>query len=226
MFNILVAEDDPMLNKMICVKLKKNDFQVYSASNGEEALEIMDETFIDLLITDIMMPEMDGVTLTESLRDSGYDLPILMVTAKGELIDMEEGFRAGTDDYLVKPIKLKELILRVNALLRRAKIAYEKELIIGDVKLDYNALTIEIKGKQYDMPKKEFYLLYKLLINPNKIFTRLDLMDEIWGMDVDIDERSVDAHIKKIRRKFEHLEEFQIVTVRGLGYKGIIKKGS
>lgn len=225
MFKILVVEDDAMLNKMICSKLKKNNFDVFSAFNGEQALDIMDKSFIDLIITDIMMPEMDGVSLTKELRDFGYDLPILMVTAKGEIVDMEEGFRAGTDDYLVKPIKLKELILRVNALLRRAKIAHEKKLVIGDVVLDYDSITVSVKDQQYDMPKKEFYLLYKLLVNPNKIFTRLDLLDEIWGMEVDIDERSVDAHIKKLRRKFEHLEEFEIVTVRGLGYKGVIRKG-
>ncbi len=226
MFKILVVEDDKMLNKMISTKLKKNNFEVFSAYNGDEALMIMDEVYIDLLITDIMMPKMDGIALTEALRDSGYDLPILMVTAKGEMIDMEEGFRAGSDDYLVKPIKLKELVLRVNALLRRAKIAHEKQLVIGNLILDYDALTVTSNGEKHEMPKKEFYLLYKLLVNPNKIFTRLDLLDEIWGMDVDIDERSVDAHIKKLRRKFEHLDEFEIVTVRGLGYKGVIKKGS
>lgn len=226
MFKILVVEDDVMLNKMICSKLKKNHFEVLSATNGEEALDVIDKFYIDLIITDIMMPKMDGFSLTKELRDFGYDLPILMVTAKGELVDMEEGFRAGTDDYLVKPIKLKELVLRVNALLRRAKIAYEKKLVIGDVVLDYDSLTVSIGDEHYEMPKKEFYLLYKLLVNPNKIFTRLDLLDEIWGMDVDIDERSVDAHIKKLRRKFEHLSEFEIMTVRGLGYKGVIKKGT
>lgn len=225
MFKILVVEDDVMLNKMISSKLNKNNFEVFSAFDGNEALTIMDEEYIDLIITDIMMPKMDGIALTKALRDSNYDLPILMVTAKGELDDMEEGFRVGSDDYLVKPIKLKELIMRVNALLRRAKIAHEKKLTIGDLVLDYDALTVTYKEDQFEMPKKEFFLLYKLLVNPNKIFTRLDLLDEIWGMDTESDERSVDAHIKKLRRKFELLEEFEIVTVRGLGYKGVIKKG-
>lgn len=225
MFKILLVEDDEMLNKMITSKLKKNNFEVFSAFNGDEALMIMDEEYIDLLITDIMMPKMDGVALTQTLRDSNYELPILMMTAKGEINDMEEGFRAGTDDYLVKPIKLKELILRVNALLRRSKIAHERKLVIADLVLDYDALNVVYNNEVYEMPKKEFYLLYKLLVNPNKIFTRLDLLDEIWGMDVDIDERSVDAHIKKLRRKFEHLDEFEILTVRGLGYKAVIKEG-
>ncbi len=224
MFSILVVEDNTVLNKMVCTKLRQEQFQVYSAQNGEEALSLIDENYIDLIITDVMMPHMDGLSLVKALRQSFYELPILIMTARGELKDMEEGFKVGTDDYLIKPIQLKELVLRVNALLRRAKMAHEKQLVIGQVKIDYDAFTVTIDGVRHEMPKKEFYLLYKLLASPNKVFTRLQLLDEIWGMDTEVDERSVDAHIKKLRRKFSNLKEFDIITVRGLGYKAVIPK--
>jgi len=219
MFSILVVEDDETLNKMICAKLKQENFKTFPAFDGEDALKVMDKEYIDLIICDIMMPKMDGYELTKTLRSASCQLPILMITAKDQMEDMECGFKAGTDDYLVKPIRMKEMILRVNALLRRAQIANDKRVVVGTAVLDYNALTVRIKDEYFEMPPKEFYLLFKLLSNPNKIFTRLELMDEIWGMDSEADERAVDSHIKKLRRKFEDYPDFEIITVRGLGYK-------
>lgn len=219
MFSVLVAEDDDTLNKMICAKLRQENFQAFPAFDGEEALQILDKKYIDLIICDIMMPKMDGYTLTRELRSSAYKLPILMITAKGQMEDLEKGFQAGTDDYMVKPIRMKEMILRVQALLRRARIANDRRMEVGNTVLDYDALTVKIDGEVFEMPPKEFFLLFKLLSNPNKIFTRLELLDEIWGLDTEVDERAVDSHIKKLRRKFENYPDFEIVTIRGLGYK-------
>lgn len=224
MFSILVVEDDCVLNKLICEKLKKEEFRVFSAADGLEALKVIDSEYIDLIVCDIMMPNMDGYSLTKELREARYEMPILMVTAKDQIEDMEKGFRVGTDDYLIKPFRMQELVLRVNALLRRARIASEKKLVVGKAVLDYNGLTVSYGKQLIDLPPKEFYLLFKLLSNPGKIFTRLELMDEIWGMNSEADERTVDSHIKKLRRKFENYQDFEIVTVRGLGYKGNIGK--
>lgn len=224
MFTILVVEDDIILNKMMCTKLRQEQYNVFFAYNGQEALYILDKENIDLIISDIMMPNMDGYELTKELRNAKYQLPILMITAKNQLEDMEKGFIAGTDDYMIKPVNLKEMTLRIKALLRRAQLAYDKKLTIGDMILDYESLTVKINNSIYEMPPKEFYLLYKLLSNPNKIFTRIELLDEIWGIGTDSDERNVDAHIKKIRKKFESNSEFEIITVRGLGYKAKYNK--
>jgi two-component system OmpR family response regulator len=219
MFSILVIEDDENLNKLMCEKLKNETYQVFSAFDGEEALEVLDQKHVDLIISDIMMPNMNGYELTKQLRDAAYTLPILMITAKDQMEDMEKGFIAGTDDYMVKPINLKEMLLRVKALLRRAQIANDHKLVVGNVVLDYDALTVKMEEESQELPPKEFYLLFKLLSYPNKIFTRQELMDEIWGMNTDIDDRTVDSHIKKLRRRYENLDDFEIVTVRGLGYK-------
>lgn len=170
-----------------------------------------------------MMPRMDGYELTRALREAKYDLPILMVTAKDQFDDMQKGFRAGTDDYMVKPINVRELVLRVEALLRRAKISNEKKIVVGSTTLDYDALTVTLDGKETLLPQKEFYLLYKLLSYPNKIFTRQQLMDEIWGMFSETDERTVNTHINRLREKFSDCGDFEIVTVRGLGYKAVKK---
>ncbi len=219
MFSILVVEDDEILNKMICSKLRQESYSVFAAYDGEQALDLMDKEHIDLIISDIMMPNMDGYQLVRELRDAAYTIPILMVTAKNQIEDMEKGFRAGTDDYMVKPISMRELVLRVKALLRRAQIANEKKLVVGNTLLDYNALTVKVNEETFEMPPKEFYLLFKLLSNPNKIFTRQELLDEIWGMDAEVDDRTIDSHIKKLRRKFEACADFEIMTIRGLGYK-------
>ncbi len=200
MFTILVVEDDASLNKMICAKLSREQFKSIPAFDGEEALEVMDREHIDLIISDVMMPKLDGYELTKLLRNTKYYLPILMITAKSQLEDMEKGFVAGTDDYMIKPINLKEMILRVKALLRRAQLEKKKHITIGNTELDYAGLTVTVNGLTHEMPPKEFYLLFKLLNNPNKIFIRLELLDEIWGIDANTDERNVDAHIKKLRK--------------------------
>ena len=222
MFSILVVEDDELLNKMICAKLHQESYGVFTSYDGEQALDLLDKEHIDLIISDIMMPNMDGYQLVKELRDAAYSIPILMITAKNQIEDMEKAFRVGTDDYMIKPISMRELVLRVKALLRRAQIANEKKLVVGNTLLDYNALTVMVHEEIYEMPPKEFYLLFKLLSNPNKIFTRQELMDEIWGMDTEVDDRTIDSHIKKLRRKFEHSADFEIVTIRGLGYKSKI----
>lgn len=223
MFNILVVEDNTDMQELLCTVLTDSGYHCFSASDGMGALEIMEEAYIDLIVADIMMPNMDGYELTRSLRDADYDLPILMVTAKDQFDDMQRGFRAGTDDYMIKPINVKELVLRVEALLRRAKISSEKKIVIGSTVLDYDALTVTLHGKESILPQKEFYLLYKLLSYPNKIFTRQQLMDEIWGMFSETDERTVNTHINRLRDKFSDCNDFEIVTVRGLGYKAVKK---
>lgn len=219
MFCILVAEDDKNLRRLMTAYLQGEGYQVYGAADGEEALRILDNTKIDLLVCDIMMPGKDGYELTATLRESDNELPILMVTARDAIEDKRKGFLAGTDDYMVKPIDMDEMLMRVAALLRRAQIASEHRLVIGDVMLDYNALTVAVHGEVVELPKKEFYLLFKLLSYPKQIFTRQQLMDEIWGYDSEADERTVDVHIKRLREKFGELSAFKIVTVRGLGYK-------
>jgi DNA-binding response OmpR family regulator len=219
MFRILVVEDHTNIRKLITARLEQEGYMVFQAENGEMALNVLEAHHIDLIISDIMMPKMDGYELTKSLREANFDLPVLMVTAKESFEDKEKGFRVGTDDYMVKPIDLNEMVLRVAALLRRAKISTDHKLQVGDVVLHYDMLTVVTKDQVYELPKKEFFLLFKLLSYPKQIFTRQQLMDEIWGMDSEVDERTVDSHIKKLRKKFEDLEEFKIITIRGLGYK-------
>ncbi|BBF43090.1 two-component response regulator colocalized with HrtAB transporter [Lachnospiraceae bacterium KM106-2] len=222
MFSILVVEDNKSLNKLITANLTLENYHVISAFDGEEALEMLSHEHVDLIISDIMMPMVDGYELVSELRSVECTIPILMITAKDQMEDMEKAFQVGTDDYLVKPVNMKELVLRVRALLRRSQITSEKKLKAGSAILNYDALTITIGEEVYEMPPKEFYLIFKLLSNPNKIYTRLELLDEIWGMDTEIDDRTIDSHIKKLRRKFENYGDFEIVTVRGLGYKGKI----
>ena len=219
MIHILVVDDNDSIRKLMTTYLIRDGYNVLAASDGLEALDILDLEHIDLMIVDIMMPNMDGYTLTKELRTSKYNFPILMVTARESIEDKKKGFMVGTDDYMVKPIDFDEMLLRVSALLRRAKISNEHKIDVGDVTLDYETLTVTTKSEVFLLPKKEFYLLFKLLSYPRKIFTRQDLMDEIWGFDNETDERTVDVHIKRLREKFDILDEFKIITVRGLGYK-------
>ncbi len=221
MFNILVAEDDKNTRRLMAAVLKENGFVPFLAEDGEQALKVLDEQHIDLIIADIMMPNVDGYELTEQLRECGYTVPILMVTAKQELADKKRGFLSGADDYMTKPVDEEEMILRIRALLRRAKIVSEHQLNIGKVTLDYDSLSVIREGTRITLPQKEFYLLFKLLANPDRIFTRLQLMDEIWGMDSETDERTVTVHINRLRDRFGNFPEFEIVTVRGLGYKAV-----
>ena len=225
MFSILVCEDDFAIKTMISTKLKQENYSVYTVQNGQEALNLMEKQQIDLVISDIMMPEMDGYEFVQTLRETKHTLPILMITAKSQLESLEAAFKLGVDDYMVKPLRLEELVLRVKALLRRSQLEAEKVLIFTHTQLDYNALTMTdlTTGEQVQIPPKEFFLLYKLLSHPEKIFTRLDLLDDIWGMEEDYDERLVDACIKRLRQKLKANEDFDIITVRGLGYKGTMK---
>lgn len=223
MFNILIVEDNADMRELFCTVLSDSGYRCIPAAGGLEALEAMDKEYIDLIVADIMMPGMDGYELTKNLRDAKCEIPVLMVTAKDQFEDMQKGFRAGSDDYMIKPVNVKELVLRVEALLRRAKICSDKKIVVGSTVLDYDALTVTIHGKETILPQKEFYLLYKLLSYPNKIFTRPQLMDEIWGMFSETDERTVNTHINRLRDRFAGCPDFEIVTVRGLGYKAVKK---
>lgn len=225
MFNILVVEDNKDLLEITCVFLSRKGYNVIPAENGSEALEKLESNYIDLCVLDLMMPEMDGYEFIDLLKRHNYDFPIIVTTAKSAFVDMEKGFNLGADDYLVKPINYDELNLRIKALLRRSKIANDKKLVIGDTTLDYDALTVTQNGEETLLPQKEFYLLYKLLCYPNKIFTRQQLMDEIWGFDNESDEKTVNVHINRLREKFKNNEDFEIVTIRGLGYKAVKKNG-
>lgn len=222
MFKILAVDDNETIRKLISTYLLREGYQVFLASDGIEALDILDREHIDLMIADIMMPNMDGYTLTQELRTARYYFPILMITAKGSIEDKKKGFMSGTDDYMVKPIDFDEMLLRVSALLRRAKISNEHKIKINDIVLDYDTLTVSANGEDVLLPKKEFQLLFKLLSYPKKIFTRQDLMDEIWGFDNETDERTIDVHIKRLRERYGEIKDFKIITVRGLGYRAEI----
>ena len=221
MFTILVVEDDHPLRKMMCAYLSMNGFHTIPAGHGEEALDVMDSVQPDLVIADVMMPVMDGWELTEELRRAYPRLPIILVTARDTLEDKRTGFSAGADDYLTKPVELDELLMRVQALLRRSQAMTSHRLTVGETTLDYDSLTVSRGSNMLTLPKKEFYLLFKLLSSPRQIFTRRQLMDEIWGLDAQSDERTVDVHIKRLREKCEIFPDFTLETVRGLGYKAV-----
>ncbi len=223
MLKILVAEDDPSTSKLLCAILKLNGYDPVSARDGEEALEIMDHQHIDLMISDVMMPKMDGFELTKVIRESGSMLPIIMLTAKALPEDKRTGFLVGTDDYMVKPPDRQELILRIKALLRRARIVDEHKITIGEVVLDYDTHTVRRGYDAQVLPAKEFNLLYKLLAYPERTFTRLELLDEIWGMDSESDEKTVNVHINRLRTRFMDWPEFEIQTIRGMGYRALRK---
>lgn len=219
MFNILVIEDELNIRKLMAEYLKKGGYNVLEANNGKEALNTIEVTMPDLIITDIMMPEMDGVEFTADMRNAGFGVPILMITAKETLDDKRLGFITGADDYMVKPIEMEEMLIRVSALLRRAEIVNEKKLRIGNCLLDYDSLTLICRNESIELPQKEFQVLYMLLSYPKKIFTRTQLMEAIWGIDTESEERTVDVHIKRLREKISNIKDFEIITIRGLGYK-------
>jgi len=221
MFHILVVEDNDNTRKLMQAVLSQNGYEPLLARDGVEALEVLDRKHVDLIVLDIMMPRMDGYEFTETLRASGCELPILMVTAKEKPADKHKGFLIGTDDYMVKPVDEEEMLLRIAALLRRSRIVNEHRLEIGSTVLDYDSLTVTCGSNTLELPKKEFMLLFKLLSYQNKIFTRRQLMDEIWDMDSESDERTVDVHINRLRDHFRGNHDFDIVTVRGLGYKAV-----
>jgi len=223
LFRILVADDDKNIRLLIKAVLEAENYTVFTAENGEDALALMDREHIDLVVLDIMMPKMDGYEFTRILRENNSTLPILMVSAKQLPEDKHRGFIVGTDDYITKPIDEEEMLLRIKALLRRARIASERRITIGAITLDYDALTVTKNGMSQLLPQKEFLLLYKLLSYPGKIFTRIQLMDEIWGAESDTGWETVTVHIGRLRKRFEGWEEFEIVSVRGLGYKAVKK---
>lgn len=221
--NILVVEDDKALNKLICRVLERNGHAVFSACGGEEALSLLDGTYIDLVLTDIMMPGTDGYELVAAIRAADTKMPVIFITAKSGFGDKLRGFNLGADDYMVKPIDINELVLRVNAILRRSRIANERRLVIGSTVLDADSFTVSAGGSTSALPQKEFLLLFKLLSYPGRIFTRYEIMDEIWGYDSESDEKTINVHISKIRSRFEENGDFSIETVRGLGYKAVLK---
>ena len=224
MFNIMIVEDDANQRKLMAAVLEQYGYNVLQATDGVDALDVLDKKHVDLIILDIMMPRMDGFEFTETLRQSGCNLPILMVTAKQSPVDKRKGFIIGTDDYMTKPVDEEEMVLRVGALLRRSKIVSEKKLTVGSTTLYYDSLSVVCGNEEYEHPQKEFLLLFKLLSYPGKIFTRRQLMDEIWDMESESDERTVDVHISRLRDKYRNCPDFEIVTVRGLGYKAVYKK--
>ncbi|MBR2612967.1 MAG: response regulator transcription factor [Clostridia bacterium] len=224
MIHILVVDDDKNTRRYFEALLEKEGYTVFTAQNGIEAFDVMDKEHIDLVVLDIMMPKMDGYEFTKTLRNVNNYLPILMVSAKQLPQDKHQGFLVGTDDYMTKPIDANEFLFRIKALLRRAKIASEKQITFGRVTLDYDALSVRIGERTETLPQKEFLLLYKLLSYPDKIFTRIALMDEIWGNDCETGWETVTVHIARLRKRFENIDDFEIVSVRGLGYKAVKKK--
>ena len=221
MINILVVEDDKHARKLMETILRREGYLVFTAEDGVKAMELLENTHIDLIVLDIMMPNMDGYEFAKELRDANCMIPILMATAKQLPEDKKKGFIVGTDDYMTKPIDTEEMILRIKALLRRAQIVNARKLVIGNVTLDYDTLTVTRGDEKQTLPQKEFYLLYKLLSYPDKIFTRIQLMDEIWGMETESGDTTVNVHINRLRRRFDSYPEFEIISVRGLGYKAV-----
>lgn len=221
MFQILVIDDDKHIRYMLKELLEIEGYTVFTAKDGEEALNINFDNHIDLIIVDIMMPKLDGYGFTKAVREYNMDLPILMISAKQLPEDRKKGFLSGIDDFMSKPLDSEELLLHIKALLRRANVNNEKIIEIGKVKLDYNSFIVSRENEIHELPQKEFQLLFKLLSYPNKIFTRIQLMDEIWGLDCDTSSDTLTVHIAKIRKKFEHWPEFDIESIRGLGYKAV-----
>ncbi|WP_227396098.1 response regulator transcription factor [Jeotgalibacillus aurantiacus] len=223
MVRILIVEDDEGLRYYLKEGLSQAGYRVFEAEDGRDAMDLLDQQAIDLMITDVMMPNLDGVTLTSELREV-YHFPILMLTALESLDDKKKGFLSGADDYLVKPVELEELLLRVNALLRRSNIAKEKRIVFGQIVIDESARVVMNGSEKIDLPLKEFDILFKLASNPKKIFTRQQLMDDIWGYEAESDLRTIDVHIKRIRKRLEHVKDIELTTVWGLGYRLEVQK--
>ena len=223
MLTILVVEDDCELRQLFSRVLVQNGYFVREAENGKAALDALEQEYVDLIISDIMMPVMDGYELVRSLRDANIQIPVLMITAKDAFDDMRLGFLSGTDDYMVKPVNVGEMVLRVGALLRRAQMITDHKQLIGNTELLADSLTVITGGKSYVLPQKEFMVLYKMASFPGKIFTRQQIMDDVWGYDVETDPHTLDVHIGRLRERFRDNPDFQIVTIRGVGYK-VMKK--
>ena len=225
MFHILVVEDDAELRELFCTVLSDNGYTAIPAADGIAAFDVLDNTYIDLIISDIMMPRMDGYEMTRELREAGYTTPVLMITAKESASDKREGFRVGTDDYMIKPIDVNEMLWRTEALLRRSQLINQRKARLGETEFDCDTLTVRSRGEEVQLPQKGFYLLYKLITSPNRIFTRRQLMDDIWGPDSETDPHTLEVHISRLRERFKNNADFEIVTVRGLGYKVVDRHG-
>ena len=219
MFKILIAEDDNELRQLFQRVLTINGYAAAGVADGQEALEYLEKEYVDLVISDIMMPQMDGYALARSIREINPSMPILMITAKGDFNDVSQGFSSGADDYMVKPINVNEMVLRVKALLRRAEMNSERKQKIGDTLMEYDALTVTRNGESQVLPQKEFMLLYKMAAYPGKIFTRQQLMDDIWGYSSSSELHTIDVHIGRLRERFKDNPDFRIVTIRGVGFK-------
>ena len=219
MFKILIAEDDRELRQLFQHVLTKNGYAVTGVSNGEEAMDAIDAGYYDLIISDIMMPKMDGYQLVRALREAGLTIPVMMITAKDAFDDMRMGFLSGSDDYMVKPVNVNEMVLRVGALLRRAQLANERRQVIGNTVLECDSLSVHSGKETMTLPQKEFMLLYKMVSFPGRIFTRQQLMDDIWGYSSETDTHTVDVHIGRLRERFRDNPDFKIITMRGVGYK-------
>ena len=225
--SILVVDDDKEIADLVEIYLVNDGYQVLKASDGEQCLQTLKEhPEVRMLILDIMMPNMNGYELASSLRESGITIPILMITAKDSFVDMQMGFASGTDDYMVKPVNVNEMVLRVGALLRRAQMISDRRQTIGNTVLEYDSMTVTANGKSMVLPQKEFMLLYKLTAYPGRIFTRQQLMDDIWGLDSETEPRTVDVHINRLRDRFRDNDDFEIITIRGLGYKAVKRHGA
>lgn len=223
MINILVLEDDAVLNKSLCTYLNDSGFSAKGFLNANDAYDAMNGGMFDLIISDIMMPGIDGFEFAENVRRINQQIPILFMSARDDLPAKQKGFRLGIDDYMVKPIDFEELLLRVRALLRRANIEMEKKLVVGNLSLDGDGMTAEVDGEEIPVTPREFNILFKLLSYPKKIFSRAQLMDEFWEVDTDASLRSVDVYVTKLRDKFSGCDGFEIKTVRGVGYKAVLK---
>ena len=219
MFHIMVVEDDTELRYLFCAVLTEKGYHTLPAVDGVEAFDILERSYVDLIISDVMMPRMDGFELIEELRSAHYDMPILIITARDGLEDKRRGFRAGTDDYMVKPIDVNEMVWRVEALLRRSQINSERRITIGSTTLDCDTFNVSCSGTDTALPQKEFLLLFRLLSSMNRIFTRRQIMDEVWGVDSETDPHTLEVHISRLRERFRDNPDFELVTVRGLGYK-------
>ncbi len=223
MFKVLVVEDDRELRQLFARVLQRSGYAALEAGNGQQALDVLEHEYIDLIISDIMMPVMDGYELVRSLREAGMNIPVLMITAKDAFDDMRRGFLSGTDDYMVKPINVNEMVLRVGALLRRAQMISERREVLGGTTLQYDEMIVTTGSERVTLPQKEFQLLYKMAAAPGRIFTRQQIMDDIWGLDTETDPHTVDVHIGRLRERFRDNPDFEIVTIRGIGYK-VVKK--
>ena len=223
MFRILVVEDNKDLNKSVCSFLNHSGYEATGCLNASDAYDAMYETVFDLIISDIMMPDIDGFEFARNIRTLNQEIPILFMTARDDIASKQRGFRIGVDDYMVKPIDLDELFLRIGALLRRAKIAASRKLEVGTFAMDADEFTAELNGEEINLTKREFNILYKLLSYPKKTFTRQQLMDEFWDADSETAPRAVDVYMTKLRQKLVDCEDFEIKTVHGLGYKAVIK---